>query len=65
MDASIERATTFWRIFLQGIKTKKTHSYIIKNSNLTKVGTNENPAMVAASILILAFLNVWEFYLKP
>lgn len=48
-----------------GGKTPKNHSYIIKNSNLIKAGTTENPAMVASSTLILAFLNIWDFYLKP
>lgn len=48
-----------------GGKNQKNHSLVIKNSNLIKVGTNENPAMVASSTLILAFLNIWDFHLKP
>lgn len=65
MDALVDRETVFWRMLLQGEKNSQNHSYIIKNSNLVKVGTNDNPAMAASSALILAFLNTWDFYLKP
>lgn len=65
MDAPVDRETVFWGMLLQGKKKPKNHSCIIKNSNLIKVGRKNNPTMVASSTLILAFLKIWGFYLKP
>lgn len=50
-----QRATVFWIMLLQGKKKTRNHSYIIKNRNFIKVGTNA--ALVASSTLILDFTN--------
>lgn len=46
-------------------KKPESHSYTIKDYNLIEVGTKGNQTMVAFSTLFLAFLNIWEFDLKP